>query len=436
MRAVALLLRKDVLVLRRSPLLLGLLVAYPLVVAALVALVASYANARPRVALVDEDGLPAELVVGEERFDVEATIDRVAREVTLVRLDRAEAEQQLGSGRAVAMLVVPRGFVADLRSMVRSPELELRTTRGALSVRVAQQVQALVYELNRQLQDAYIDANIEYTRLLVEGGTAAFLGREVEVLGLDRARALLDELPPGPRLDRLREFVRTARAALGETDEALRATANPIELREQPAVGRSWVLSAQAQAYAATLTIAFVALLLAAAALAAERDEGALARLRRGLVGPGELVAAKVALAALAALVLGTGLVAAFGLAIELGDVEGGQPWARVPLVAAGLALAGTALGALGALLGALARDESEEHDRQRGQDGDERRSSRVPREIAPAAAAAADAFPFAHALRFFTSALFDTDPWGTVARETGWLALLALVYAAVARVA
>ncbi|HWG55432.1 MAG TPA: ABC transporter permease, partial [Gaiellaceae bacterium] len=108
----------------------------------------------------------------------------------------------------------------------------------------------------------------------------------------------------------------------------------------------------------------------------------------------------------------------------------------RVPLVASGLALAGAALGALGALLGALARDA--------------RTASLVavlaalpivflglvPREIAPAAAAAADAFPFAHALRFFTSALFDTDPWGTVARETGWLALLALVYAAAARAA
>ena len=49
-----LLLRKDLLVLRRSPLLLGVLLAYPLVIAALVGLVASYANAKPRVALVDE----------------------------------------------------------------------------------------------------------------------------------------------------------------------------------------------------------------------------------------------------------------------------------------------------------------------------------------------------------------------------------------------
>ncbi|HWH05925.1 MAG TPA: ABC transporter permease, partial [Gaiellaceae bacterium] len=351
MSTVLLLLRKDLLVLRRSPLLLGVLLAYPLVIALLVGLVASYANAKPRVALVDEDGLPAQIEVGGRTFDVEATIDRVANEVTLVRLERADAERQLASGRIVALLVVPRGFVGDLRSMVRSPRLELETTRGGVSIRVTQQVQALVYALNRQLQDAYIEANLEYTRLLLEGGTTSFLGREVDVLGLDRAAELLDELPRGPRLDELREFLRTARAALGETGTALRATANPIELREAPATGRTWVLSAQAQAYAATLTIAFLALLLAAAALAAERDEGALARLRRGLAGPGQLVAAKVALAALAATALGLGIVVAFGAIIELGGVEGGQPWSRLPLVTAGFALAGAALGGLGALL-------------------------------------------------------------------------------------
>ncbi|HZG34619.1 MAG TPA: ABC transporter permease [Gaiellaceae bacterium] len=436
MRPALLLLRKDLLVLRRSPLLLGVLLAYPLVIAALVGLVASYANAKPRVAFVDEEGLPAQIEVGGRTFDVERTVDRVANEVTLVRLDRPEAERQLASGRVVALLVVPRGFVGDLRGMVRSPRLELETTRGGVSVRVAQQVQALVYALNRQLQDAYIEANLEYTRLLLRGGTASFLGREVDVLGLERAGALIDELPPGPRVERLRDFVRTARSALGETDDALRATANPIELEQASPTGRTWVLSAQAQAYAAALTIAFLALLLAAAALAAERDEGTLARLRRGLAGPSQLVAAKAALATVAAVALGLGIVVAFGLIIELGGVEGGQPWARLPLVAVGFALAGAALGALGALIGALA--------------GDARTASLVailaalpivflglvPREVAPAAGHVSDVLPFAHAFRLFTGALFDLDPWPALLREGAWLAGLGAAYGVAARFA
>ena len=436
MSAIALLLRKDLRVLRRSPLLLGVLLAYPLVIAGLVGLVASYASAKPRVALVDEDRLPERVTIGGHTFHVERTINRVAEEVTLVRLDGEEAERQLRSGRIVALLRVPRGFVADLRSMARTPRLELETTRGGLSVRVTQQVQALVYQLNRQLEDAYVEANLEYINLLLEGGTGRFLGQDFEVLGLARAEELLEELPPGPRLDRIREFVRVASAALAETDDALRATANPIELVETDDDGRTWVLSAQAQSYALALTIAFLALLLAAAALAAERDEGVLARLRRGLAGPGELVTAKVGLAALAAVTLGLGIVLAFGAIIELGGVEGGQPWARVPLLVVGLALGGAAFGGLGTLLGGLARDA--------------RTASLVailavlpivflglvPREVAPAAAYVSDAFPFAHALRFFTAALFDLEPLGATAREAAWLAGLTLLFGAAARLA
>ena len=427
-------LRKDLRVLWRSPLALVVLLAYPLLVAGLVGLVASYANAKPRVALVDEDRLPVSIEIGDRTFHVGETIDRVAREVTLVRLDRNEAERQLASGRIVALLVVPRGFVADLRGMVRSPRLELETTQGGLSIRVTQQVQALVYQLNRQLSDAYVEANLRYIELLLEGGEGEFLGRRVDVLGLEGVRILLDELPPGPRLDRIRGFVRTAELALGETDDALQATASPIELVESRDAGRTWALSAQVQAYALALTISFLALLLAAAALAGERDEGVLGRLRRGLVGPGELVGAKVALAAVAAVAVGLGIVIAFGAIIELGDVEGGQPWSRLPLLTAGLALTGAALGALGSLLGALAREA--------------RTASLVailavlpivflglvPREVAPAAAALSAAFPFAHGLRFFTAALFELDPWPALMREAGWLLGLGLAYGLLAR--
>src|SRR5438034_5874241 len=48
-------LRKDLRILRRSPILLGLLVSYPVIIALLVGLVAGYANTKPRVGLVDED---------------------------------------------------------------------------------------------------------------------------------------------------------------------------------------------------------------------------------------------------------------------------------------------------------------------------------------------------------------------------------------------
>jgi ABC-2 type transport system permease protein len=432
---VALLLRKDALVLRRSPLLLGILLAYPLAIAVLVGLVASYASSKPRVALVDEDNLPPTVVVGGKRFHVDRTIRQVSQNVKLVRLTPEAAQHQLSTGRVVAVVTVPPGFIASLKGMVRSPQLELQLSRGTLSSRVEQQVQALVYSLNRQLQRAYIENNLRYVTLILKGGDGSFLGQPIEVLGIEKAERLLEGMPGTPRNRQLRDFLHDARLALANTGDALRSTAHPIELVRAPVRGRTWVLSAEVQAYALGLTITFLALMLAAGSLAAERDENVIGRLARGLVGLGQLVWAKVALAAGVALVLGLAIAVAFGVIIEIGGVTGGEPWGRLPLLVLGLALAGGALGALGALLGALAR---------------EARSASlvallvvmpivflglIPAEVVPPAGWASAALPFAHSVRFFSAALYDLSPWGSILREGLWLLALGAVFGGLARV-
>lgn len=427
MSRALLLLRKDLRVLARSPVLAALLVLYPVLVAVLLGLVAGYANAKPRVAFVDEERLPPVVEIGGRRFDVERTIRRVSDNVTLVRLDREEAERELKTGKVVAVVRVPPGFLAELKGMVRSPQLELETTRGLLAARVTQQMQALVYSLNRELQDAFIAANLRYVDLILHGGQAEFGGRRIDVLGLERARRRVHD-------PELAEFVRVAGLALGQTDDALHATANPIELEAAPARGRTWALSAQVQAHALGLVVCFLALVLAAGSLAAEHDELVLPQLARGLASLGEVLAAKLALAALVSTALGLGVAAAFGVVVELGDVPGGQPWARLlPLVAA-LALAGATMGALGALLGALARDA---------------RAATlagvlvvlpivfvgiVPREVAPAAGWVSDVLPFAHSVRLFDALLYQPSPWRSAAVEAGWLAGLAGILVAGAR--
>jgi ABC-type Na+ efflux pump permease subunit len=434
MSRVALLLRKDALILRRSPLLLGLLLAYPLLIALLVGLVAGYANAKPRVALVDEDGLPRLVTVGGHSFNVDKTIKRVSKDVELVRLGRDEAQRELRSGKVVAVLTVPPGFIATLKGMVASPKLEVQTARGIISSRVDEQVQALVYGLNRQLQTAYIGTDLGYVRLILHGGKGSFLGREFTVLGLDGAELLLRRAS-GPQARQLRDFIRDARLALAQTGNALRATARPIEIERAKSRGRTWALSADVQAYALGLTISFLALVLAAGSLAAERDENVAGRLARGLVSLGELVWAKVLLAALVALALGLGVSLVFGAIIQIGNVTGGEPWGRIPLLALGLLLAGAALGAVGALLGAIARDA--------------RTASLVallvvlpivflgliPQEIVPVAGWISDGLPFVHAVRFFSAALYDASPWGRLLREALWLGGLGALFGVLARI-
>jgi ABC-2 type transport system permease protein len=247
---------------------------------------------------------------------------------------------------------------------------------------------------------------------------------------------LLEQLPPSPQRDRIAEFAGIAAVALAQTGRLLASTANPIELERAREDSRSSLLSAQVQAYALALTITFLALLLAAGAIASERDENAIGRLARGLVSMGELVGAKIALAAVVALGLGLGIAIVFGVIVEAGGVVGGEPWQRLPLLAVGLVLAGAALGALGSLLGALAR---------------ETRSASlvavlvvmpivflglVPREVAPVAGWLSDALPFVHAVRYFASSLYDASPWGAIAREVAWLLGLGAVFGVLARAA
>jgi ABC-type transport system involved in multi-copper enzyme maturation permease subunit len=427
---------KDLRVLRRSPLLVALLVVYPLLVAGLVGLVAGYGSSKPRVALVDEDHLPPVVRIAGRSFGITAAIREVGKNVHLVRLSHDAAARELRSGRVVATLTVPPGFLDQLKSGIGAPTLVYQTTRGGISPRVTQQVQALVYSLNRRLQQAYVDTDLHYVQLIQHGGSATFQGRRYDVLGLERMRQLLLALPKSRERDRVAEFARIAGVALGYTGSLLGSTANPIRLERAPEKSRSSLLSAQVQSYALALTITFLALLLAAGALAAERDENAIGRLSRGLVSLSELVWAKVALAALVALGLGLGIALVFGAIVEAGGVVGGEPWARLPLLAVGLVIAGASLGALGAVFGALAREA--------------RTASLVavlvvmpivflglvPKQVVPVAGWISDALPFAHAVRYFSSSLYDSSPWGSIGRELAWLLGLGAVFGGLARLA
>jgi uncharacterized membrane protein YraQ (UPF0718 family) len=439
--SIRLLLGKDLRVLGRSRALLVALVVYPLLIAVLIGVVVRYANERPRVAFVDLDGLPATLAVGGQEFDIDALLDEVNESVELRRVSADDARRQLETGEVVAVITVPPGFANDLRGMVETPSLLLRTTRGGISGRVQQQTEALVYNLNRRLQRAYIASNLEYIELLRSGGALTFLGADFEVIGLKEAAEILEELEAETsdtdelaELERLHDFVEDAQLALGRSDEALQAMANPIALRADTEAGRTWLLSAQIQSYALALTLCFVCILLAAASIAAERDENVIGRLARGLVRLLDLVVVKIALAAVVAVAIGLAVAVLFTGVAELLDVEGTEPWERLPLLAVGLVLAGAAFGAFGVFAGALAR---------------EARTAvlvaflaalplvllgLVPTSAVGAAGWVSEAFPFAHAVDFFEAALYDLDPWGRLGREAAWLLGLGAAFAAVAR--
>lgn len=439
MSRIALLLAKDARRLARSPLLLVALVVYPLLIALLLGLVVRYAGERPRVALVDEAGLPRTIVVGAERFDLRALFEEAA-EVELVRMPSDQAEREVATGQAVASLTVPRDFTVKLRRLDESPQIVLRTSQSAMGTRVVEKVRALTYAINLTLQTAYIEANLGFVDLLKRGGTGRLGETDVTVLGLEQARGELERLASSrdaqvaATAKRLARFVRQVEGAVDQVGDYLQATANPIELVTEEERGRTWVLSAQVQAYALGLALAFVAVLLGAASITGEREERTLGRLVRGLVGLGELVVEKVVFVSLLGAALGLLLAAVFGAVVELGNVSGGQPWERLPLLAAGLLLAAGAFGALGVLLGTLARDAS----------GAMLLALLIGFPVVLIGVVPAGSFaladtlsavvPFGHAVDLAAAALYDTDPWLETVREGAWLLGLTLAFALAAR--
>src|SRR5437588_1288961 len=94
----------------------------------------------------------------------------------------------------------------------------------------------------------------------------------------------------------------------------------------------------------------FVCALLAAGALALEREEHALARLVRGLVSREVLLAEKGLLAAACGLVVSFALLAGVSAFVPL-------DWSRVWLWLIALAVGSLAFGTLGVAIGALARE-------------------------------------------------------------------------------
>ena len=127
--------------------------------------------------------------------------------------------------------------------------------------------------------------------------------------------------------------------------------AQPIEVDKEVVGGYSPPLEIFAIAVAATLTLAFVTVLLVAGSLALEREENAFPRLTRGLVSPAGAARARRSCSGSRSASLVTLLMLA-GLQIFV-PLE----WGRFGLWLAAIVAGGAALGAAGAALGAAARE-------------------------------------------------------------------------------
>ena len=360
------LLLKDLRILSRSPLLVAMLVLYPVLIAALVGFAVTSGPSKPRVAVLNEiPETDQKIELGGQEVDVAKEAAPLFQSIERVDVkDREEAERRVEEGDVLAALIVPRDITRTLEAAAQGVggsarvEVLYNAEDPAKREYVENTIKARVQEANAALAKRFAQAGGEYIKLLATGGPLSLGGIQLQILGLGPAEQMLtdvrDALPRSAKkereqLDQVIEFAELGSENLGYAETLLGAIGTPIEV-DRELRGGSTPLGAFAAAVAAAVTLMFVTLLLASGSLALEREENAYRRLIRGLVSHNALIAEKAALAALCSVAVGLVLLVGLSFSADL-------PWTRFPLWLVALVAGAGAFGALGVAMGALARE-------------------------------------------------------------------------------
>jgi ABC-type transport system involved in cytochrome c biogenesis permease component len=353
------LLRKDLLILRRSRLTVALLVLYPVAVALLIGFALSRSPSHPHVAVLDETAPGETVQVGGRRVAVSDYVDGLFKGLDATRVStRAEAVSQVRSAKAVAAVVIPANIAARVASATQQAEVQVIYNGNALEQSlVSSELRSALSEANLGFSEQIQRAAAQAIDALLKGGNLGALGAPRDLVGLERIPALLQKeiarTPPGKdraALEEIAQFASFAAQNLGVSKRVLATVGQPIAIRTKLLDGRRTPLDTFAVVVAATVSLMFLAVLLAAGGLALEHEEHALARLIRGLVSRELLLAEKILLAASCALPVGFAVLAGVSAFVPLG-------WSRVGLWLAALVCGALAFSALGVAIGALARE-------------------------------------------------------------------------------
>jgi len=362
------LLLKDLQILRRSPLLVAILIAYPVVISVLIGLALSRGPDKPKVAFVNEVP-PSESTfqVGSRTIDATRYADRLFQAIDPVRVgSRAAAIAEVRDGRVLGALIVPADVTRRLQDALN---LTGSTARPALEVVygledpikaqiVESTIKARLADANQALSQQLTTLASRYLDIIVRGGGFSILGQRFDVLGLRRSEVILAgvlrRLPPGSAeargVRRVMRFAQVASANLDLSRPLLASVGRPISVRRTVVSGRGTPLGAFAVAVSVTISLMFVGVMLAAGMLALEREDHAFARLVRGLVPRLGLLGEKVALSAGCAFAAALAMLCGIGAFVHL-------DWSRFALWVAALAGGAGAFAAMGVAVGAVARE-------------------------------------------------------------------------------
>jgi ABC-2 type transport system permease protein len=355
------LLLKDLQILWRSKLLLGLLIVYPIAIATLMGLALSSGPEKPRVAYLNQ--VPdnrSTIRLGSEKIDIKKYTDELFTAIERVPAQsRDDAVAKVRSGAVLAALIIPADFTqklynsgfsaASIEVIYNGDALKQSFVRSTISSKLALADAALSKQVNR-LASGYVD-------VLLKGGELDVLGTQFKILGLEKSKRAIDEVmaasPPratSRRLGPVQEFAELAVANAGRAKDVLNTIERPVEVEETTLSGRRTPLDAFAVAVAVTISLLFVCVLLASGLLALEREENTFSRLARGLVPGGHLIAEKIILSAACAFAVSLVMLIGISLFVPL-------DWGRAGLWVLALGAGALAFAALGVAIGSLARE-------------------------------------------------------------------------------
>jgi len=362
------LLLKDLRILRRSPVLSGTLVIYPIVIALLIGFALSSPPGKPRVAIYS--GVAnghRQIALGSQRIDVARYARELYRSIDpLHARSPAQAVADVRAGRALAALIIPPDIDQQIQQLIQhgtgNPTVQVvLNSRDPLERQLVHQaLQTQVDKVQAAISKQLMRLVLADLQKVLSGGTVSFFGQSVNLLGLRGARAIvqdtIDSLPAGsglaPALRQVVDFANVAIDGLTLAGPDVGGVTTPLTVQQSDLNGRATPASAYAVAIATVVLLMFVTLLLGAGMLALERSENAYRRLVPALVRPQSLLAEKVLLAAACALAMTLAMAAAISALIAL-------DWSRFELWVLALAVGGVAFAALGVAIGALARDVS-----------------------------------------------------------------------------
>jgi ABC-type transport system involved in cytochrome c biogenesis permease component len=356
------LLIKDLQILKRSPLLVALLVIYPIVISTLIGLALSKGPEKPRVAFVNQVPQAANVIqLGGEKIDTSKYGQQLFSAIDPVRVDsEEEAIAKVKSGDVLGALILPADLTNKLATGLEPAHVKVYyNAEDPVKARYVQDtITSQVQKANAAVRKKLTQIAIGYLQLIVKGGQFSFFGRDFDVLGLTKSdqvlQATLKDLPKDSQayaqIAAVQRFAKVARDNLGLSDDVLKTVGEPIVVDQHIVKGGKTPLDAFAVAVAVTVSLMFVTLLLASGTLALEREENAFGRLVRGLVSRTGLLAEKGLLAAGAAFLVT--LVMLGGLAIFIN-----LAWDRFPLWMVALAAGALAFAAMGLAIGAITRE-------------------------------------------------------------------------------